>query len=172
MPLLRRSAITATAAGAALGLFAAPALAGLKPIYVTGPTYAHDTSFATAKTQVLVTGTNKSTTVRLYVSGLPSSAVGKTLGAHVHANACGPQPADSGPHYQNPNALPGTPLHNKEIWLDLKVRQSGHAAAKARVPWTIAKGAAGSVVVHANPTNHHTGDAGGRLLCTTVPFGS
>jgi Cu-Zn family superoxide dismutase len=40
------------------------------------------------------------------------------------------------------------------------------------VPWQIAKGTAGSVVVHAKPTDHKTGEAGGRLFCTTVPFGS
>ncbi|MFG2005907.1 superoxide dismutase family protein [Spirillospora sp. NPDC048911] len=171
MALLRRAATTATAAGAVLGLSAAPALACPKPITAKGPTYRYDAAFAKAKTLVVVTG-GKTTTVRLAVSGLPSSTVGKTLGAHVHKNACGPKPADAGPHYQNPNAAPGAPPHGKEIWLELKVGKGGRAVAKAQVPWTIAKGSAGSVVVHANPTDHKTGDAGPRLLCTTVPFGS
>ncbi|GAA2602782.1 superoxide dismutase family protein [Actinomadura fulvescens] len=168
---MRRTAITVTAAGAALGLAATPALACPKPIKVKGPTYAYDKAFAKAKTRIVVTGKKKRTTVRLAVSGLPASAVGKTLGAHVHKNACGPKPADAGPHYQNPKARPGTPLHAKEIWLELKVRKGGYAVAKTHARWAIAKGDAGSVVVHAKPTDHNTGDAGARLLCTTVPFG-
>jgi Cu-Zn family superoxide dismutase len=102
---------------------------------------------------------------------MPKSAEGKRFGVHVHKNKCGPRPADAGPHYQNPAAKPGTPLQQREIWLDTTVRE-GRAVSKAVAHWKIAKGAAGSVVVHAKPTDRKTGDAGDRLFCTTVPFGS
>ncbi|MEU5884866.1 superoxide dismutase family protein [Spirillospora sp. NPDC047279] len=169
--LLRNATLTATAAGAVLGLVAAPAIACPEPHEVEGPTFTYDAAYATAKTRVAVIGNAGRTTVRLAVSGLPASAAGKTLGAHVHTRACGPDAADAGPHYQAPGAAPGTPLHDREIWLALDVGEDGGADAEAQVPWTVAEGAAGSVVVHAGPTDHRTGDAGARLLCTTVPFG-
>jgi Cu-Zn family superoxide dismutase len=39
------------------------------------------------------------------------------------------------------------------------------------VPWSFTAGTAGSVVIHALPTNASTGAAGARLACTSVAFG-
>ncbi|MGI5167595.1 superoxide dismutase family protein [Spirillospora sp. CA-253888] len=174
MPLLRRTTITLTAAGAALGLLSAPASAHARPhvVKAKGPSNVYDRAYAKASTKVRVTTRKQRTTVRFTVSGLPASAAGKRLGVHVHQKACGPKPADAGKHYQNPKAKPGTPLHAKEVWLDVRVGRDGKGRARTTVPWRIAKGDAGSVVVHAGSTDHHTGDAGDRLLCTTVPFGA
>ena len=61
-------------------------------------------------------------------------------------------------------------MHEKEIWLDATVKDDGNAESGTSVPWRVAEGAAGSVVIHAQPTNHDTGDAGARNVCTTVPF--
>lgn len=174
MPLLRRTAITVTAAAAVTGLLATPALAHTWPhvIKASGPTYTHDAAYSGVKTRIHVLTYKNKTVVWLKVSGFPEAAQGKTFGAHVHQNACGPAPTDSGGHYQNPDAPADTPVRDKEIWLDVKVGKSGRGHATAVAPWLITPGTAGSVVVHAETTNPDTGVAGGRLLCTTVPFGT
>ncbi|GAA4089976.1 MULTISPECIES: superoxide dismutase family protein [Actinomadura] len=173
MTLVRRTAVTLTAAGVALGLLTAPALADAKvrDIRAQGPTYVYkDPRYAKTKTWAQVSYGKRSTTVRLQAAGLPRKAVGRTLGVHVHKNKCGRKPAAAGPHYQHPRAGRGTPVRAKEIWLDFKVRRDGTARSMARVPWRVGKGHAGSIVIHAKPTNHRTGDAGDRLVCTNVPF--
>jgi superoxide dismutase, Cu-Zn family len=172
MTLVRRTAVTCTAMTAALGLLAGPAVADGKPkvIRTKGPTYTYDTAYSKVKTRIRVVLRGHKTVVRLKATGFPKSAVGKTFGIHVHENACGKDPAAAGPHYRNPDAKPGTPLHAKEIWLDIKVRPDGSANSRAKVPWRVGKGDAGSVVIHAKPTAHETGDAGARLTCTDVPF--
>ncbi|WP_067482701.1 superoxide dismutase family protein [Actinomadura hibisca] len=173
MPLLRRTTITLTAAGAAVSLLSPPALAHARPhvVEATGPTNVYNGAYAKAVTKVRVTTRKKRTTVRFAVSGFPDAAAGRRFGVHVHQNACGPKPADAGGHYQNPDARPDAPPRAKEVWLDVRVDRDGKGRARMVVPWRIAKGDAGSVVVHTRATDHHTGDAGDRLLCTTVPFG-
>ncbi|MEW2357232.1 superoxide dismutase family protein [Spirillospora sp. NPDC029432] len=174
MPTIRRTALTCAATGIALGVLAAPAAACPEPhgLKAKGPTHAYAKAYKKARTAVHVEYERGRTTVRFKVAGMPKSAKGKRFGVHVHRHKCGPRPADAGPHYQNPNAKPGTPLRDKEIWLDVKVDRKGRGASTAVVPWKVEKGTAGSVVLHAKPTNPRTGDAGDRLLCTTVPFGS
>lgn len=132
-----------------------------------GPTYVHDAAYADLETQVHSWARDGATTVRLMVDGLPE---GPTFGAHVHVGHCGSDPLASGGHYQHSND-PAIPLAEREIWLDVTADEDGHAVAETTVPWTIAAGTAGSVVIHANPTNPTTGAAGARLVCTDVPFG-
>ncbi|GLW62307.1 hypothetical protein Arub01_05510 [Actinomadura rubrobrunea] len=175
MTLVRRTAVTLTAAGAALALLAAPAPAQArgKPrdIRVQGPTYVYaNPAFRKVRTSAHVSYGRNSTVVRFRATGFPRSAVGKALGVHVHKNRCGRRPADAGPHYQNPRAARNAPLRAKEIWLDFKVRRDRTAYGETRVPWRVARGQAGSIVIHAKPTDRRTGDAGDRLVCTNVPF--
>ena len=108
-----------------------------------------------------------STTVRLMVNGLPPGA---TYGAHVHTKPCGALATDSGGHYQH-STDPAVPLAEREVWLDITPDAQGMAVSSTTVPWEFAPGTAGSVVIHALPTNPTTGVAGARLACTTVTFG-
>ena len=167
-----RAAVPLAAAGAALVALAGPALAQPCPdkIVVYGPTNVYDAAYQDVKTTITVERDKDRTSVKLSASGFPKDAAGKTFGVHVHVNKCGPDPADAGPHYHNPDAPPETPMHEKEIWLDATVKDDGNAESGTSVPWRVAEGAAGSVVIHAQPTNHDTGDAGARNVCTTVPF--
>ncbi|TYK49122.1 superoxide dismutase family protein [Actinomadura decatromicini] len=167
-----RAAAPLAVAGAAVIAFANPAMAHSCPdrIVVKGPSYVYDQAYKDVKTRITVTREENRTEVRLYASGFPKDAVGKTFGVHVHVNKCGPLPADAGPHYQNPDAKPDEPMHSKEIWLDATVNEDGVTKSGSIVNWRVAKGAAGALVIHAKPTNHDTGDAGARNICTTVPF--
>jgi len=132
-----------------------------------GPTVVHDPTYDSVVTQVHSWSRDGITHVRLMVDGLPA---GRTFGAHVHTSSCGPDPLASGPHYQH-STDPSIPLSDREIWLDVTAGEDGHATAERTVDWVIPAGAAGSVVIHANPTNPTTGLAGARLLCTDVAFG-
>ena len=162
--------VTATASTAA----ADPAGIRFAPVVVAfGPTFVYDQQVAGAKTVVLALSTRAGrTTVAFMVVGLPKSTWGKSLGAHAHVNSCAADPAAAGGHYANPAAAPDTPLHSKEIWLDVTVRPGGSALSVTTVDWLIRPGDANSVVLHAMPTNHDTGAAGARMLCTTVAFGA
>ncbi|QXJ24581.1 superoxide dismutase family protein [Actinomadura graeca] len=167
-----RAAVTLAAAGAAvLAPLPIPALAGPQPrlIIIDGPTNVHDAAYSGVRTRVIVRE-GRRTDVRLTATGFPAAAAGKTFGAHVHRDRCGAEPAASGPHYRNPHARRHAPVREKEIWLDLKVKPDGTAESRTLARWRIARGAAHSVVIHAHPTDPKTGDAGPRLLCTTVPF--
>jgi Cu-Zn family superoxide dismutase len=175
MPTLRHVVATVAMTGAATGLQAGPVLADPpRPhkIEATGPTYTYDAAYSAVRTKVQVVPLEHTTTVTLDASGFPRAASGKHFGAHVHQKACGPVATDAGPHYQNPAATAGTPVRDKEIWLDLTVDKHGRAHSQAVRNWLIAPGKAGSVVIHAEPTIPNTGEAGARLLCTTVPFGT
>ncbi|MGP4023994.1 superoxide dismutase family protein [Actinomadura sp. 3N407] len=167
-----RAAVTLAAAGAALVPLSAPALACPDPhkVVAEGPAKVYDQKYRHTKTKVAVVRKKDETVVRLHVSGFPDKAAGRTFGVHVHVNKCGPGPEDAGPHYQNPDAPEGTPLSEKEIWLDVEIAPGGEGRSKAVVPWRVAEKAAGSVIVHARPTDRETGDAGARLTCTDVPF--
>lgn len=164
------SALAAT--GAAPVPSAAPALARSGPhaIVARGPDNVYDQAFRAARTKVVVVREHHRTRVYLRVWGMPPAAAGRTFGAHVHVNRCGPKPADAGPHHHAPDAAPGTPMPETEIWLDVTVRPDGRGRSRASVPWRVAEKAAGSLVVHAKATDPETGDAGARLACTTVPF--
>ena len=168
----RRVLVGAVLAAATLTV-AAPAIADPSHLLrADGPTNAHDASLADVNIDVRVVNTGDGrTAVKLRAHGFPEAWRNKTLGAHVHVGSCGVDPLASGGHYQHGGAPAGTPLAAKEIWLDLDVNHQGRAVSHAQAPWTIAAGTAGSVVIHALPTNPDTGAAGPRLLCTTVPFG-
>jgi Cu-Zn family superoxide dismutase len=138
----------------------------------TGPTVVHDERFGDVDAAVTAVSTGDGrTVVTLHLANLPAFTAGTTVGAHVHTGACGAAPGASGPHYVNPTAPAGTALHDKEIWLDVDVNAAGSGRATTIADWLIAPGDARSVVVHANPTDHSTGAAGARLLCTDVDFG-
>ena len=169
-----RTAVVLAAAGAVLAPPAAgPALADPGSIditAVTGPTRVYDDAYAGTETEIYTVRQGNSTIVGLQVSGFPREAAGRTFGVHVHVNACGPRPEDAGPHYANPDAAPGTPLREKGIWLDVRIGRAGTGSSRADVPWRVAPGAAGSLVIHAERTDPATGDAGARLTCTFLPF--
>ena len=131
-----------------------------------GPTYAHDAAYAGITTQVHAWTRGETATVRLMVEHLPP---GRTFGAHVHTGTCGPDPTTSGGHYQHAGAAGS--LAEREVWLDVTSDARGRGVATATVPWSFAPGAAGSVVIHALPTNPTSGAAGARLACTSVAFG-
>ena len=90
---------------------------------------------------------------RLMVTGLPAN---RTFGAHVHTAPCGTDPSASGGHYQHSTGA-SQPLADRELWLDVTTDAQGRGTTTTTVPWTFAPGTAGSVVIHANPTNPTTG---------------
>jgi Cu-Zn family superoxide dismutase len=135
-----------------------------------GPTFVYSPAYATVRTMVIAISVAGRTVVVLAVAGLPQAVWGRTLGAHVHVGRCGRDPNAAGAHYMNPDAAPTASPHDREIWLDFKVGRGGWALATTTVKWFIKPGAANSVVVHAAATDR-LGNAGARVLCTTVPFG-
>lgn len=132
-----------------------------------GPTVVHDTTYEQIRTQVHAWSSAGMTRVRLMVTGLPA---GRTFGAHVHTGSSGADPIASGGHYQH-STDPSVPLAEREVWLDVTSDANGRGVATTTVPWAFAPGSAGSVVIHALPTNTTTGAAGARLACTSVEFG-
>ena len=165
---MKRSTMTPPAA-AGLLLVALPTVAVAGAVAVDhghGPTVVHDATFTGAETQVHSWASDGQTKVRLMVEGLPA---GRTFGAHVHLKPCGALASDSGGHYQH--GATSLPLRDREVWLDFTTDADGRGVGRTTIPWLIEAGTAGSVVVHASPTDPVTGAAGARLFCTTVPFG-
>jgi Cu-Zn family superoxide dismutase len=160
-----------TRIGAAVAaVVAVPTLAAAAEVLVDhgrGPTVVHDAAYADSRTQVHSWSRDGRTEVRLMVSGLPAD---RTFGAHVHTAPCGTDPLASGGHYQH-STDGSVPLAQRELWLDVTTDARGRGTATTTVPWSFEPGTAGSVVVHADPTNPVTGAAGPRLTCTSVPFG-
>ncbi|WP_368680822.1 superoxide dismutase family protein (plasmid) [Rhodococcus opacus] len=120
------------------------------------------------------------TTVTFHATGL---APNRDFGVHVHQQRCGPQPADSGPHYQNdvdPAATPDKPSSDpayanpqNEIWLDVTTDQAGNAQSLTTVDWEFRADEAKSVVLHAQRTMTgpgRAGMAGDRLACIDEDF--
>jgi Cu-Zn family superoxide dismutase len=159
---------TGVAAAAVLAAVPATAVAaGVLVDHGNGPTVVHDAAYERIHTQVHAWSTEGTTRVRLMVTGLPP---GQTFGAHVHTGTCGADPLASGGHYQHSTDAT-VPLAQREVWLDVTSDDRGRGVATTTVPWTFAPGTAGSVVIHALPTNPTTGAAGARLACTSVSFG-
>ena len=159
-----------TGIATAIALVSVPTAAAAASVLVDhghGPTVVHDPTYADITTQVHAWTRGESTRVRLMVEGLPP---GRTFGAHVHTGSCGSDPLASGGHYQ-PSTDATVPLAQREVWLDVTSDAEGRGVATTTVPWSFAPGTAGSVVIHANPTNPTTGAAGARLACTSVDFG-
>lgn len=141
------------------------------PTYVYAPPAPEDLN--DIKTRVKAVSTSSGETIVTFgVTGIPESYRGRTFGVHVHVNPCGASPADIGPHYANPKAAASDPLKKREIWLDFTVTKAGTGHSKTVHPYLIAPGAANAVVIHEQPTDKDTGDAGDRWVCTSVPFGN
>lgn len=114
------------------------------------------------------------TSVLLVARGL---LPGREYGAHVHVAACGPDPADAGPHYQDrpdpvqPSTDPAYANPDNEVWLDLTTDDGGNGFAAATVEWVFREGGPRSVVLHETHTGTdpgHAGTAGDRLACVTT----
>ncbi|MFH9420616.1 superoxide dismutase family protein [Streptomyces sp. NPDC017529] len=121
---------------------------------------------------------DKRTRVGLRVAGLVAN---RTYGAHVHKNACGARPDDSGPHYQHrkdprtPSTDPAFANPKNEVWLDFTTNGKGEGFAESRHDWRFRAGEARSLVIHERRTATRQGVAGtaGRAVaCYTVPFDS
>jgi len=166
MRVLSGTATALTCVGAVLALGAASASAAGPEPQVFGPSFVYDDDYAEVLTKVTVHATGRSTGVTLEASNFPRSAHGRTFGAHVHVDRCGPKPTDAGKHYQNSRT---GPLRDRELWLDFTVDRDGRAYVHTERPWPVKAGTANSVVVHSKPTAAD-GTAGDPILCTTVPF--
>lgn len=159
--------------------------AGVTVVFGTFGSYAPGTPAVTynpalvpfgAKASALgVTGPHGTVTT-LVVQGL---VPGRGYGAHVHANPCGPGPADAGPHYQHladphqPSVDPTYANSRNEIWLDFTTDQRGNSLALSTVPFSFTTRHAHAIMIHEHHT--HTGDgqagtAGARLACLNVNF--
>lgn len=103
--------------------------------------------------------------ITLDVSGIDAAA-GTRLGAHIHTNPCGSTASASGSHYQNPAG--GVPLEQREVWLDFTVTANGSGHSVATRDWLITNFSQRSLVIHVTHTDHETGAAGGRLVCTDI----
>jgi Cu-Zn family superoxide dismutase len=119
---------------------------------------------------------DNATTVTLSVHGLLPN---RTYGAHVHANPCGPNGEDAGAHFQHmadpvkPSVNPEFANSGNEIWLDFTTDAQGNATVARTVEWKFTDARAGSVVIHANPTQTaegKAGTAGARAACVSVSF--
>ena len=139
-----------------------------------GPMFVHDPAYADVRVEVrsIDVPFSSLSVMILDVRGMPQSARGRVFGAHAHAKPCAADAAASGPHYANPAGDVSTSLAAREVWLDVAIDGLGRATSIALFDWRIRKGDAGSVVMHAEPTNPATGAAGARLLCTTIALGS
>jgi Cu-Zn family superoxide dismutase len=116
------------------------------------------------------------TTVTLNVRGLVPN---REYGAHAHAMPCGPTGDAAGPHFQHnpdpvkPSVNPAFANPTNEIWLDFETDEKGNATEASTVPWVFENNRAGSVVIHADPTQTDpgkAGTAGARIGCVSVGF--
>ena len=164
---MNRTRAGLAAASVLVAVPAAAMAAGVVVDHGHGPTVVHDAAFDQINTQVHAWSSEGTTRIRLMVTGLPA---GRTFGAHVHTGTCGADPLASGGHYQH-STDPSVPLAQREVWLDVTADDHGRGVATTTVPWTFEPGSAGSVVIHALPTNPLTGAAGARLACTSVELG-
>ncbi|WP_046472545.1 superoxide dismutase family protein [Allosalinactinospora lopnorensis] len=146
---------------------------------LTGATYSETVVPVGAEFDVTVTETpNGGTRVELSVTGVAPS---RDFGAHLHTDPCGPDPADSGPHYQNevdPAATPDEPSTDpefanpeNELWLDFTTDAAGNGEAEATVDWQVRPGEANAIVLHEQHTATEPGEAGAagdRFACINV----
>lgn len=118
------------------------------------------------------------TQVELTVSGLQPD---RAYGAHAHVRPCGDTGDAAGPHFQHRPAPEGRSKDpafanpRNEIWLDFTTDGQGSGSAISQVPFELGDRAPASVVIHQSVTSSvpgEAGEAGDRLACLTVPFGS
>ena len=150
-------------------------VASLPPtIRADGPTFVHDPTYTGSRVEVrsIDVPFSSLSLMILNVNGMPESARGRVLGAHAHTKPCADDATASGPHHANPAGDPSKSLAAREVWLDISIDSQGRGTSIALFDWRIRKGDAGSVVIHAQPTNATTGAAGSRLMCTTIALGS
>jgi len=143
----------------------------------TAVTYDEELVPAGARGAVQSRSGDGTTTVMLAVRGLEPL---RWYGAHVHTEPCGPQPEDSGPHFQysvdprQPSVDPTYANPQNEIWLDFTTDESGAGSIESTVAWEIPDDRRpGSVVIHAMQTaggSGEAGTAGARAACITVDF--
>ncbi|QTG83067.1 superoxide dismutase family protein [Arthrobacter crystallopoietes] len=120
------------------------------------------------------------TTVSLSVKGFEPES---EYGSHVHVAACGSDPDDAGPHYQDQqdpatqgedvvaSTDPAYANPKNEIWLDFTTDAQGNADVESTVDWQFREGEGRSVVIHATHTGMQegeAGEAGDRLACITI----
>lgn len=174
-----RAGVAIIAATSALAMLTSAAAAtpararGAGPLRDLQPVTTQPTDGATA--QVEATESGGTTTVDIKVQGLDHAAAGARLGAHVHVGPCvAGNGAAAGPHYNASGVIPPVVKDQTEVWLDFTIQANGTGRASATVPFSIAPGAAGSVVIHAEPTSTGPtpppGAAGPRLACLPVRF--
>ncbi len=175
----------AAAATAAAVLTGAPAAVAGEVTRVAGPLTTYDAALAPAGATARVhaveagEGDNQKTIVTLHVKGLVPN---REYGAHAHNLPCGALGSAAGAHYQyvidpatggDPKKASIDPAYanpENEIWLDFTTNASGSAHAKAVVDWQMPdERRAASVVIHVRHTDH-TGSAGARVACISVPF--
>jgi superoxide dismutase, Cu-Zn family len=139
---------------------------------VQGVTYDEEAVPVDSWATVGVSAAEESTAFTLDVNGLEAE---RDFGAHLHTDPCGPDPEDSGPHYQNepdpeqPSTDPAYANPENEVWLDFTTDSAGTATAETEVAWTVREGEANSVVLHEEHTDEH-GQAGDRLACIDLPL--
>ncbi|RVX44035.1 Cu-Zn family superoxide dismutase [Nonomuraea polychroma] len=119
-----------------------------------------------ARASVTAESSGGQTRTSLVVEGfLPNRA----YGAHLHANACGKKPDESGPHYQHQQ---GKIDPVSEVWLGFTTDGEGAGRASSRNPWSFDPDRLPrSLVIHAKPTitsGPQVGQAGDRVACLTL----
>lgn len=174
------TAVAGTAAAAPWGgaLRVTTAAAAAQPYRPDGGAVTYDPALVPVGAQLATFAISgkQSGTVLLSVQGLLPQ---RQYGAHVHVKACGPNPADSGPHFQNvpdpvqPSVDPNYANARNEVWLDFTTDRTGNGVSFARLPWGFGTRPAGSIVIHATHTHTdpgHAGTAGARLACLNAEF--
>lgn len=173
-------------AGLMVGAAAAPAQAGVElrvdEVYRApswhGKAFTYDEKLVPvgAKASVVERVSDGKTVIELQVHG---AAPHHHYGAHVHQKACGKGANDSGAHYQDvpdphqPSTDPKYANPRNEVWLDFHADEHGDGSASATVKWNFREGEAKSVVLHEHGTSTdpgHSGQAGARVACVSVPF--
>jgi Cu-Zn family superoxide dismutase len=112
-----------------------------------------------AHLSVLMTPSDESTNAELTVSGLVPN---RGYAVEANTNACSPNPAAEGPHYQNridptvsPTSISQATSTNpdyanprNEIWLDVRTDATGSGTSRTTVPFVFTDRGPGSVVIH------------------------
>ncbi|GAA3880295.1 hypothetical protein GCM10022243_51130 [Saccharothrix violaceirubra] len=155
-------------------LLAALALTAASFVHVSGDLISYDPRVPEgARATVTSIPFGGSTIVALKTTGLLPN---REYGAHAHVNACGPKPADAGPHYQNVQGGATDPKFanpQNEIWLDFTTDDKGRGISYTKVKWQFKERHANAVVIHEEHTHTgegHAGTAGARIGCLTVRF--
>ncbi|WP_299441845.1 hypothetical protein [uncultured Phycicoccus sp.] len=144
-----------------------PVVRAAGPLSDLQPAVAGPLDGAAAAVQIVASARGSHAVLR--VRGI-EGADGTTFGAHLHVGPCVAGNGAAALGHYNTDVLAGSSepeiSEDTEVWLDLEVHHGG-GTATASVPFVPAPGTR-SVVIHALPTDHHTGAAGARLACLPV----